>query len=215
MYIIYMALRRYYNEDNGGFNMNTVERELKITNGTNYILHKYDASGNYDISHSDGTDLISFTNSKSLTTDCQLYGHIQSRVDPLNTMVSSHTSTIADHAVRITAVESATDSAVVLSGTSSDNTPFVAGNIAIASDKVGLIKGVAKSETSYIEFDIYVKNDDGTLSILSWNKNSKYVLGSENLTFSVSVANIVLTMTNRNSSSNWKVIYNTDFVNLT
>jgi hypothetical protein len=207
-------LRNFYNGD-GTFKMNTVESQLKITNGANYILHKYDSSGNYDIAHSDGTDLISFSNSKALTTDCQLYDHIQSRVDPLNTTVSSHTVSLSDHDDRIAAIEDVTDTSIVLSDTSENDTPFVAGNIAIATDKVGLISGVAKSETSCIEFNVYCKNDDGTVSILSWNKNSKYLGNSENLTFSVSTTNIVLTLTNRNSASNWKIIYNTDFVNLT
>jgi hypothetical protein len=112
-----MSIKLFYNQLENALQFNTIQSQLKITNGTNTIIHKFDQLGNYDVSHSDGTDLISFNPSKQLTSDCVLAQHIQTGISATNRIVSGHTTTLAshstaldDHEVRLGTIESSTES---------------------------------------------------------------------------------------------------------
>ena len=104
-----MSLRLFYNQLENALQVNTIQNQLKISNGTNTIIHNFDTNNNYDIKHSDGTDLISFSSSKQLTNDCILHGHIQNRVAPLQRTLAEHSSTINDHENRLGTIETSTE----------------------------------------------------------------------------------------------------------
>lgn len=104
-----MSLRLFYNEIQQALQFNTIQNKLEITNGQNVITHTFDASGNYDISHSDGTDLISFDTNKTLTNDCVLYNHVNTRIQPINRTLATHTTTLSNHESRIGVIENSTE----------------------------------------------------------------------------------------------------------
>lgn len=194
-----------------------VRNQLQFNEDSYSIHHTLDPdTGKYEIKNNiTGAKLIGFNHDSTLRSDSALYNHVENKVNPMITVVTSHTTTIADHEDRMTAVEGVVDPDYTMFGTSSSNTPFIAGSVPIETNKIGRIKGDVKTKTSHIEFDVYCKNQAGTASILSWNKESNYLGGgSEDITFSAISSGIRFTLTNGSSSTNWRIVYNTDFIDL-
>lgn len=167
----------------------------------------------YTIVDGSNNVLLSVDNNNALQ-DCAIKQHVTNQLSPISTVVTTHTSALSDHETRLLSIQNIFDPTNVFNGSSSSNIPFQVGTIAISNNTIGYIRGDVKSKSSFINFQVYCKNQAGTVSILSFNKDCYYLGGSEDISFSVNSTNIVLTLTNTNSSTNYRVLYNTDFIAL-
>jgi len=144
-----MSLRLFYNQLENALQVNTIQNQLKISNGSSTIIHNFDAQNNYDIKHSDGTDLISFSASKALTNDCILHGHIQNSVAPLQRTLAEHTTSINDHENRLGTIETSTET--------NDNIQELQNKIAVLENYITQLK----SFISALKDVIYISDETG------------------------------------------------------
>lgn len=180
-------------------------------NEDNYSIHHTlnPDNGRYEITNNaTGAKLLGFNHDSTLRSDSAVYRHVADRVNPVVTVVTSHTTSIADHEDRVRNLEP-----VIVTGTSSNNTPFVVATIAVPTNKMLRVYGTAITKQSSINFDVLVKNSAGTVSIVNYF-NDCHITAGEDITYSINGTNLRISLTNSNSSTAYKLSYLSDSMSL-
>lgn len=100
-----MSLRNYLHGNAVSMENVEIKTSLKLLESNYSIEHVLNpVTGDYKIKDKNANDLIAFDSSARLKSS-SLNSHIESRLNPINTTLTSHTSTLASHETRLTTIE--------------------------------------------------------------------------------------------------------------
>ena len=158
-----------------------INQEHRHHNSAGVLKYKtfVDRYDNLHIQSADGVNLLSF--------------------DTDNNLLSS---TVGDN---ITNLGAQVDRYTYTSGTTANNTTTPVVQVTTVANSMNILYGFVQTESSYITFNCTVHNSAGTCTIRGWTQHKHYYQDDESVSFSISSNRIVVSLTNRNSPSNYKV----------
>ena len=203
-----MAVRNIWNQNAKSFNM----EDVNITHSFNLKEANYELqhvlnpdTGTYTIKNKLGNKLMEFDNNLELKPSA-LHNHIQQKEIALNDRIDGHED-------RLLNIEQQFDPIAYQNGTTT-GISYNLVSIGIENNKIGFIQGKVYFDNGCIEFIVYCKNVNNTVSIISWNLDHHYINSNKSLEFAINTTNIIIKLTNLTSNIKFRLAYDKDFMNL-
>jgi hypothetical protein len=142
-----------------------------------------------------------------------LHGLLQANTSLHDTRITNAENAIDSHSDRLSNIEQQFDPLSFSNGTTT-GISYNLVSIGIENNKMGVIKGTLYFENGCIEFIVYCKNVNNTVSIISWNLDHHYINSNKSLEFEINTTNIIIKLTNLTSNIKFRLAYDKDFMNL-